>query len=201
MKFYVIWEGKKKWIFSSREECKDFVVGYRNARYKAFKTKEQAQQAFENGYEMYYQAKPKEQWKTEDIPFERNSIAVDAACSGNPWKLEYQWIDLVTEKTIFYEKFPLGTNNIGEFLAIVHGLIYLKKHKSDKAIYSDSKHAMKWVKEKKCKTQLENIKQTKKLFEIIKRAEGWLENNEYKNKILKRHTEERGEIPADFGNK
>lgn len=200
-KYYVIREGKKKWIFTSWDECKEFVVGVKNARYKAFPTKEDATIALKNWYKMYYQSKPKDQWKTEDIPFEKNSIAVDAACSGNPWLLEYQGIDLVTERKIFYKTFPLGTNNIGEFLALVHGLVYLKKHNSDKAIYSDSKHAIKWVQQKKCKTKLQKTKETKDLFEVIARAEEWLGKNTYDTKILKWHTEDRWEIPADFGNK
>jgi len=98
---------------------------------------------------------------------------------------------------IFHQKFSLGTNNIGEFLAIVHGLKYLKEHKpapgkagSDKALYSDSKHAISRIAQKKCKTRLEKIPQTKKMFEIIAQAEERLQKNECKTKILKRHTSE-----------
>ena len=201
MKYYVIRQGKKTWIFTSRDECKDYVQGFRDAKYKSFKTKQEAESAFKNGYESHYSSKPKDRRKTEDLPYEKNSIAVDAACSWNPGALEYKWIDLPSGKILFHQKFSLWTNNIGEFLAIVHGLKYLKEHKSDKALYSDSKHAISRISQKKCKTKLEKTTQTKKMFEIIAKAEERLQRNEYTTKILKRHTSEWWEIPADFGRK
>ena len=45
--------------------------------------------------------------------------AVDAACSGNPGPMEYRGIDLATGAEIFHFGPVHGTNNIGEFLAIV----------------------------------------------------------------------------------
>lgn len=47
-----------------------------------------------------------------------------------------------------------GTNNLGEFLAIVHGLAYLKKQNKNIPIYSDSRTAISWVKNKKKSKQL-----------------------------------------------
>ncbi|HPC34539.1 MAG TPA: hypothetical protein PLP73_02660, partial [Candidatus Absconditabacterales bacterium] len=123
------------------------------------------------------------------------------ACSRNPGITEYQGIDLVSGETIFHTKLGEGTNNIGEFLALVHGLSYLKKNNSDKAIYSDSKRAIKRVSEGKCKTNLKKTPDNAKIFDLIKRAEDWLAKNKFDTKILKRDTEERGEIPADFGRK
>ena len=49
-----------------------------------------------------------------------NAWAVDAACSGNPGPMEYQCIDLQTGAQVFHYGPIHGTNNIGEFLAIVH---------------------------------------------------------------------------------
>ena len=209
MKYYVIRQGKKKWTFTSRDECKDYVQGFRDAKYKSFKTKQEAEAAFKDGYELHYESKPKDRWRVEDLPYEKNSIAVDAACSWNPGQLEYKWIDLPSGKILFHQKFSLWTNNIGEFLAIVHGLKYLKEHKhapwlapgSDKALYSDSKHAISRISQKKCKTKLEKTTQTKKMFEIIAKAEVRLQKNKYTTKMLKRHTSEWWEIPADFGRK
>jgi len=201
MKHYVIRKGKKTWIFTSRDECKDYVQGFPDAKYKSFKTLKEAEEAQSQSYQSYFESKRKDRWKTEDLPYEKNSIAVDAACSGNPWPLEYQWIDLPTGKIIFHQKFSLGTNNIGEFLALVHWLKYLKENNSDQYLYSDSKHAISRISQKKCKTKLEKNDQTKKMFEIIAKAEEWLQNNNFSTKILKWHTSQWWEIPADFWRK
>lgn len=200
-KYYTIRQGKKTWVFQWRDDTKLLVDGFPWAKYKAFPSKEAAQQALQSGREEYYQTKPKDQRKTQDLPYEKNSIAVDAACSGNPGELEYQGIDLQTGKHLFHQKFPLGTNNIWEFLALVHGLSYLYKEHSDKAIYSDSKHAIKRIQEGKCKTKLEKTPASESIYDIIHKAEQWLKNHPTTTKILKRNTRERGQIPADFGRK
>ena len=130
------------------------------------------------------------------------SIAVDAACSGNPGKMEYRGIYLRTGKEIFHFGPVWGTNNIGEFLAIVHGLALLKQKGLDTMpIYSDSVNAQLWVKRKQCKTTLERSQKSEELYRLIERAENWLKKNTYRNPILKWPTEEWGEIPADFGRK
>lgn len=129
------------------------------------------------------------------------SISVDAACSGNPGVMEYQGVDTHTKEVLFHKKFQLGTNNIGEFLALVHGLAFLKKNGSDIPIYSDSVNALLWIKNKKCKTTLVKNNKTTELFETIARAEEWLKNNTWKNQLIKWETESWGEIPADFGRK
>lgn len=201
MKYYVIRQWKKTWIFTSRDECKDYVQGHVDAKYKSFKTQEEAEKAYKESYRLHYKSKPKDRRKNEDLPFEKNSIAVDAACSWNPGELEYKGVDLISWKKLFHRKFSLWTNNIGEFLALVHGLKYLKENKSDKAVYTDSRHAMKRVEDKKCKTKLEENTKTKKMYAIIATAEDRLQNNKHKTKILKRPTSEWGEIPADFWRK
>ena len=94
-----------------------------------------------------------------------------------------------------------GTNNIGEFLALVHGLALLKKMGNNMPIYSDSRNAMLWVKQKQCKTKLERNAVNAPIFDLIARAEAWLRNNQYDNRIIKWETEQWGEIPADFGRK
>jgi len=124
MKYYVVREWLKRWIFTSRDECKNFVVWVKWARYKSFNSLTEAETALEKWFEPYY---TKEKWFEKDIPFEKNSIAVDAACSRNPWITEYQWIDLVSGEKIFHTKLWEWTNKIWEFLALVHWLSYLKK--------------------------------------------------------------------------
>lgn len=133
----------------------------------------------------------------------KNSLAVDAACSGNPGDMEYQGVHIATGKKIFHVG-PLeeGTNNIGEFLALVHALALLKNEgKPNLTIYTDSRNAMLWVKAKRCNTKLEQTPRNEKIFEMIDRAEQWLANNPVTNPILKWETEVWGEIPADFGRK
>jgi ribonuclease HI len=131
-----------------------------------------------------------------------NSISVDAACSGNPGPMEYRGVITATKQEIFrIGPFPMGTNNIGEFLALVHGIALLKKQGSNMPIYSDSVNALGWVKKKAAKTKLPRSEKTEQLFQLLDRAEEWLRNNTYTNPLLKWETEVWGEIPADFGRK
>ena len=131
-----------------------------------------------------------------------NAWAVDAACSGNPGPMEYRCIDLATGMQVFHFGPLHGTNNIGEFLAIVHALALMEKQGiTDKVIYSDSYNAILWVQKKKCKTKLERTPQTAKLYEIIVRAEQWLRTHALRVPIIKWETQQWGEIPADFGRK
>lgn len=130
------------------------------------------------------------------------SIAVDAACSGNPGKMEFQGVFVETKTNLF--KSPVyehGTNNIGEFLAIVYCLAWQHKHKLSYPIYSDSVNAQKWVREGVCKTKIEENEKNKPLFEVIRWAEKWLKTNSFRVPIYKWKTEVWGEIPADFGRK
>lgn len=130
-----------------------------------------------------------------------NAIAVDAACSGNPGKMEYRGIDLATGAQVFHFGPVYGTNNIGEFLAIVHALALMEKTGVKKTIYSDSYNAILWVKKKQCKTKLERTPRTEQLFGIIARAENWLRTHTYSTPIVKWETKKWGEVPADFGRK
>ena len=128
--------------------------------------------------------------------------AVDAACSGNPGPMEYQAIDLQTGARVFHYGPVHGTNNIGEFLAIVHALaLCWNQGLHDKTIYSDSYNAILWVQKRKCKTKLERNEKTEPLFQVIARAENWLQTHDYRNPIIKWETQKWGEVPADFGRK
>ena len=116
--------------------------------------------------------------------------------------MEYRGVYVKTGQEIFkMGPFPDGTNNIGEFLAIVHGLAILKQKGLSIPLYSDSKTAMGWVQKKCCNTKLERTTRNEKLFELVRRAELWLMGNTYPNPIFKWRTEKWGEIPADFGRK
>ncbi|GAB5474615.1 MAG: ribonuclease H family protein [Maribacter sp.] len=206
-KFYVVWKGKRPGIYESWDDCKSQITGQKGAQYKSFSTFEEAKKAYNSNYEFY---KGKKKGATELSPElllkigEPNfhSIAVDAASSGNPGIMEYQGVDTKTKKKLFKQgPFPEGTNNIGEFLAIVHGLAFLKQKQSDRIIYTDSRTAMSWVRKKNCNTKLVETKKNKALFDLIRRAIDWLNKNSYNTPIVKWETKAWGEIPADFGRK
>ena len=127
--------------------------------------------------------------------------AVDAACSGNPGQMEYRGVDLATGAETFRFGPTLGTNNIGEFLAIVHALATFHKKGIQKTIYSDSRIAIGWVRKGQCKTTLVRNTKTAHLYEIIARAQRWLATHKVNVPIIKWDTKLWGEIPADFGRK
>lgn len=206
-KYYVVWKGRKTGILDSWEECKNSIHGFNGAEYKSFKTLVQAQKAYSENYtdykgkEIYETTLSKEQLELIGIP-DLNSVSVDAACSGNPGIVEYQCVDTKTKEQIFHFG-PLyeSTNNIGEFLGLVHTLAHLKKTNDKRPVYTDSKTAISWVKRKKYKTKLEQNTQNAKSFELLIRAIKWLETNNIDNEIRKWETQAWGEIPADFGRK
>ena len=207
-KFYVVWNGHKKGVFTSWKVCKAQIEGFEGAQYKSFADINEAETAATKRYEDY---KGKNTKKPTLSPAEKaaygrpnlESISVDAACAGNPGKMEYRGVLTHNKKEIFRKgPYKKGTNNIGEFLALVHGIALLKsKNKETVPIYSDSKIAMSWVKKKQCRTNLAFDAANKDLLKMIQRAENWLKENTFKNPILKWETKAWGEIPADFGRK
>jgi len=204
--FYVIWNGHAPGIYTSWEECQKNIKGVSNVKYKGFPTLHEAEKAFNEDPDLYWGKKDNSDKKLKNVldhnsNIIQNSLSVDAACSGNPGIMEYQGVYTATGTQAFIKKFNLGTNNIGEFLAIVHGLAFQKQHNINIPIYSDSKIAIDWIKAKKCRSKLERSPKTEELFQVIKRAEDWLCNNHYSQPILKWETKLWGEIPADFGRK
>jgi len=206
-KYYVVWKGKRPGIYESWEACKEQITGYKQAQYKSFDSQKEAMEAFNANY-AEYKGKKKGQAELSAADLIRigepnyHSIAVDAASSGNPGIMEYRGVDTKTAKPLFRQgPFKEGTNNIGEFLAIVHALAYLKRRGSDRIIYTDSRTAMSWVRKKSCNTKLQMNDKNKSLFELIERAIDWLKKNSYSTPIVKWETRAWGEIPADFGRK
>lgn len=204
-KFYTVWTGRQIGVFASWDECRLQVEGFPGARYKGFPTREAAESAFKSEPDFSSDNEPKISWQTlpEGSPKpDTNTIAVDAACSGNPGKMEYRGVFTDTGTELFKSPvFEGGTNNIGEFLAIVHCLAWQQKNKLNYPIYSDSVNGQKWVREGTCKTKLVENEKNKYLFEVIRRAEKWLHDNTFRVPIYKWRTEIWGEIPADFGRK
>ena len=202
-KFYVVWEGRKTGVFNTWKECSAQVSGYPGAKYKAFPNRKFAEKAFQGSYEEYKGKNVESQaWLFVVDGPKLDTYSVDAACSGNPGVVEYRGVQTKTGKEIFRQgPFSEGTNNVGEFLALVHALALFKKRGDTTAIYSDSKIAMSWVRKKQCGTNLSPSKNNAQLFDLIEKGENWLNENEYPNKIMKWDTEAWGEIPADFGRK
>jgi ribonuclease HI len=205
-KYYVIWKGLKTGVFDNWKECEALIKGVDGAVYKSFPDLEEAQRAYRGRWEDYIRRKGASSGKRVSNPRVGNPVweswSVDAACSGNPGVMEYRGVETNTGRQLFHMgPFPLGTNNIGEFLGIVHALALLKKNSNPMIIYSDSRTAIKWVKDKAIKTKLPRNARTEPLFELLDRAVLWLNSNEYPNKVLKWETEKWGEIPADFGRK
>lgn len=221
-KYYVVWQGKQPGIYTDWDTCREQVAGVQGAQYKGFDTMAEAEAAIKLPYGSVVRVENAERrvesGKSTVLFIDNDgmtairpdaqpplpvldALAVDAACSGNPGIMEYQGIYIPTRTRVFHYQAPKGTNNIGEFLAIVHGLSYLKKHHLDQIIYSDSVNAMSWVRQKVCKSKLPDDASTAELWDFVHRAEQWLRSNTYTTEIRKWDTDRWGEIPADFGRK
>lgn len=203
-KFYSVWSGRTIGVFDSWDLCKKQVEGFEGAQYKSFETRAEAEAALKkNYYAVVTQKTNSTQSKAFKAPFPNyEALVVDAAWNTKTGDVEYQGKYLKNRLFVFQQgPFKDGTNNIGEFLAIVHGLAFLKKNNSDLPILSDSKTAIAWVRAKKANTKLEKTERNHELFDLVRRAENWLKENKFTNKILKWETEDWGENPADFGRK
>ncbi|MGB8646898.1 MAG: ribonuclease H family protein [Anaerolineae bacterium] len=223
-KWYVVWKGRKPGIYTTWEECNTQVKGFPGAQFKGFDSRREAERALTASAGDYFWTPPAHVAKESPGDGERDqttkaapasepsvasgpppvvpSLCVDGACAINPGPMEYQCVRFPTGERVFHAgPFPNGTNNIGEFLAIVQALQYCHAHNLSLPIYSDSRIAIGWVKAKKCKTQLAPGPANVRLFTLIDEAEEWLAGRKYANRVLKWETERWGENPADFGRK
>lgn len=210
-KFYVVWAGKQPGIYSTWADCKAQVDGFPGARYKSFESRSEAEAAYAGGAKPYIRSggagKAKKSGasrpgaKSADL-IDYNSISVDVGTRGNPGPVEYKGVDTATGEVIFsYGPIAKGTNNLGEFLAIVHALAHIQREGSDKSIYSDSVNAMKWVKQRRVSSTLPRDRSTEEIWTLVDRAVQWLETHPYTTKIMKWETKDWGEIKADYGRK
>lgn len=209
-KFYVVWKGIQPGIYTSWAACEAQVKGFPGARFKSFPSKAEAEAAFHSkpGSTTAKTTKSTSFRKKTEAPVSKDkiiweSISVDVGSRGNPGIVEYKGVDTKTGEILFsHGEIHIGTNNMGEFLAIVHGLAYLKeRNDSTTPVYSDSRTAIKWVKDRKANSSLERSIKTEEMWMLIDRAEKWLATNQYKNPILKWETKHWGEIKADYGRK
>ncbi|REE86511.1 ribonuclease HI [Paenibacillus taihuensis] len=217
-KFYVVWVGRKPGVYASWAECQLQTNGFDDAKFKSYESRAEAEEAYQGGWKKNwgqgssagssgggskgspYKRKPVSAAEVGEIDYD--SISVDVGTNGNPGPVEYKGVDTKTGEVIFaVGPIAKGTNNLGEFLAIVHGLAYLKKLGSNKTVYSDSVNALKWVREKAVSSTLVRDDSTAEIWLMVDRAVRWLQTNTYSNKVLKWQTKVWGEIKADYGRK
>ncbi len=219
-KFYVVWEGREPGVYDNWSDCEEQILNFPGAKYKSFSSAAEAAQAFRGGVDqndpadlgtlLIAAADHRESAVPTSTPnsyitnpdIDKEAWAVDASCQGNPGVMEYRGVDLATGKQLFkVGPFQDGTNNIGEFLAIVHALAEMYRRNEWHNIYSDSKTALAWVRNRQVKTQLKQTDRNAKLFELLGRGLVWIRSHTWHIKIMKWQTELWGEIPADFGRK
>lgn len=210
-KFYVVWEGLQPGIYDSWEECKAQVDGYKGAKYRAYDSCEAATAAFRKQmdveemkfYTFLTQKREVRPNYAANPEIRLDAIAVDAACNKNPGGMvEYQGVVVGTGERLFHVgPFPGGTNNIGEYIGIVHALAYLtQRGDGTTPIYSDSRTALSWVRNRHSRSTVQ-LPPDSKLKELLDRADRWIATHTWINPIYKWNTEDWGEIPADFGRK
>jgi ribonuclease HI len=210
-KYYAVWRGRKRGVFASWEECEEQVKGFAGAQYKAFSTREDARRALAAPYEDFEgKSASLGKWRRAEVKPVLPSVCADAACDGSPGRLEYRCVRTETgEQILKAGPFPDGTNNVGEFLAIVDALRWLTKQRLDWPVYSDSSNAIAWIKARKCNTKLMQTRHNMLLFAKIAQAEaelragtlGYGDHSTGKPRVVKWNTAVWGEIPADFGRK
>ncbi len=222
-RYYTVWVGREPGVYDDWEDAAEQVNGFPGARYRSFPSPEQAAEAFRKDPDsdpaslgsLLIKARAKtspaseadriltlDEQKKRFPEIDPTAWAVDASCLGNPGVMEYQCIDLATGRRVFHFGPVKGaTNNIGEFLAIVHALSLMARDGERHLIYSDSRTAMAWVRKKTANTKLAPPKGNPQVLELVRRAELWLRSHTYDIPILKWQTELWGEIPADFGRK
>jgi len=201
-KYYVVWKGKTPGIYTSWDDCRQQVHGTEGAMYKAFDSLAAAEAAFQEAPQKHIYKKNETVSRKTTSGIIQDSISVDAAWNTATKDMEYRGVYTWNAEEIFHRgPFPDGTNNIGEFLALVHALALLEKNGKNSPVYSDSRTAIAWVRNKRANTKLEPTSRNAELFDLITRAENWLREHTVSNPVLKWETEVWGEIPADFGRK
>lgn len=224
-KYYVVWVGNQPGVYTSWNECQAQVNGFEGAKFKSFASGAEAELAYQQGWQRYWgNGKGQTSQRSgnnannnrkasssgagnatisvDDDEIDYHTISVDVGTAGNPGPIEYKGVDTATGEVLFsVGPIPNGTNNLGEYLAIVHALAYIAQNGDTRNIYSDSMTAMKWVKQKSPNTNLPRNAATSEIWSLVDRATNWLQNNSYSTKIMKWQTDRWGEIKADYGRK
>lgn len=209
-KYYVVWNGRHTGVFDSWDDAREQVEGYPEARYKSFPSQQAAVEAYRGdpadhiGVIKAIASHHPEVVNYAAFPEIRlDAVAVDAACSRNPGPVEYQGVAVDTGERLFHVgPLPDGTNNLGEFLALVHALAMLNRDgQPTRPVYSDSRTALAWLRNRHARTTVTPTPGNARILDMVRRAEAWLNTHTYRNPVLKWDTDTWGEIPADFGRK
>ncbi len=219
-KFYVVWVGHNPGIYDNWPDAQEQVTNFPGAKYKAYDDIDEATAAYRGDPREQlglmrallqrkpdYDPKARQARDYSTLPGVRmDAIAVDGACAGNPGPMEYRAVRLADGAEIFRigDKTPLtGTNNIAEYLAMIHlAALLAKAGDFSTPIYTDSRNTLAWLRRGRSKTSLAATPQTEKTLALLARADAWLAaNGPIRNPIIKWPTESWGEIPADFGRK
>lgn len=218
MKYYVVFRGHNPGVYDNWDEVKEQTQGFPGAVFKGYGTSEEATEAYRNfsGTEDRAElfrlisgtasrsgsSSPSLTSLSDNPEIDSDAWAVDASCLGNPGKMEYRCVDLKTGKVVFQMgPFDDATNNIGEYLALVHAMALMAKKGEWHNIYSDSKTAMSWWRNRRIKTRLQQTERNSKIFELLARASVWVNTHHFPGRVMKWQTERWGEIPADYGRK
>jgi len=131
-------------------------------------------------------------------------ICTDASCTKTG-DIEFRGVDMDTMEELFHRgPYKNASSNIGEALGVVLGLAWLKQQKHPEYIlYTDSAVAMYWIKNKKFNTSLERRTDNREVFELIYKAEAFLETCSLEEimSVQKWRTDLWGENFADFQRK
>lgn len=216
-KFYVVFKGRNPGVYDDWTDALEQVRGFKGAVYKGYSSSAEAAYAYRNAVRKvdgndlgvflsntssHNIPKPGQPDYMTNPEVDLDAWAVDASCLGNPGKMEYRGVELMTGRVIFrVGPFDDATNNIGEFLAIVHAMALMTQQGKFHNIYSDSVSGMAWARTRKIKTQLKPTDRNRRVFELMARAVTWLNTHQFPAKVLKWQTDRWGEIPADFGRK
>lgn len=216
MKYYVVFKGHNPGVYDNWDEVNEQTKGFPGALFKGFSTSEEAAAAYRNYtgaedrnelYKLISSAIPSKETKdsgtlSDNPEIDPDAWAVDASCLGNPGKMEYRGVEVKTGKVIFQiGPFEDATNNIGEYLALIHAMALMTKKGEYHNIYTDSVTALSWWRNKKIKTKLQQTPRNAKVFELLARASVWANTHRFPGKVIKWQTERWGEIPADYGRK
>jgi len=195
-KFYVVWQGRQTGIFSDWDTCKKQVDAFPSAKYKSFKTRQEAEAAFTgNGVSSSSKsntspAKKKSSSKsiktyTADeiaaMPLD-TKIFTDGGCEPNPGKAGSGvavYRDNAVDELWYGLYSPNGTNNSAELNAL-HQALIMAKAEIDKGksvgVFCDSQYAIQcvtqwainWQKKgwKKPGGEIKNLELIKEMFAL-----------------------------------
>ncbi|MCS6980863.1 MAG: ribonuclease H family protein [Flavobacteriales bacterium] len=202
-RFYTVWRGRKPGVYNTWAEAEAQVTGFPGALFRGFDSEAEALEAFKQEPPAAGSLPARQVASTHPGTRPRWGLAVDGSCNMVTGTAEYKGVRLSDGKILFQGgPFAEATNNIVEFLAIVHALAYCHKHHlSDMPVFSDSQTALEWVRRGQARTKIPRTENNQEVFELLKRAQYWLATHRYHNPLLKWDTAAWGEIPADFGRK